>query len=237
MRSLKQLLPLLLAAPLTLAARLTIALPPASLSSYEPSALPASTHATLLGPPDGRGSTYHSVPLSRANTFVFEGLGQGSYLLQVHARDFVFAPLRVDVAEGEGEGGKETVDVFQTFRGHEWSNKGVRLGGSSSAAEGGDADAVVVDVRPAAGREFYQQRGGFELLSFFKNPMILMALFSLVLIVGMPYMMENMDPETRAEFDEMQKKSPLASPDNPAARLQNFDLAGWMAGKTSGQSE
>ncbi|KAK5122687.1 hypothetical protein LTR16_003987 [Cryomyces antarcticus] len=76
-----------------------------------------------------------------------------------------------------------------------------------------------------------------ELLSFFKNPMILMALFSLVLIVGMPYMMENMDPETRAEFDEMQKKSPLASPDNPAARLQNFDLAGWMAGKTSGQSE
>lgn len=41
------------------------------------------------------------------------------------------------------------------------------------------------------------------------------------------------DPETRAEFEEMQKKSPLSSgSSNPAEKLQNFDLASWMAGKT-----
>jgi len=65
--------------------------------------------------------------------------------------------------------------------------------------------------------------------------MILMALFSLVIIVGMPYLLENMDPESRAEFEEIQKSSPLANmnPSNPAGALGNFDFASWMAGRSS----
>lgn len=84
-----------------------------------------------------------------------------------------------------------------------------------------------------------------------------MGLFSLVLIVGMPYLMDSskffffslfllsgvwfgadangkktVDDETRAEFEEMQKKSPLATATNPAQQLQNFDLASFLAGKT-----
>jgi hypothetical protein len=83
----------------------------------------------------------------------------------------------------------------------------------------------------------------------FKNPMILMAVVSLGLIVGMPYLMDNrkfhcrsisvthtltastVDPEAKAEFEEMTKNNPVAA--NPAAALQNFDLAGWMAGSKS----
>lgn len=43
-----------------------------------------------------------------------------------------------------------------------------------------------------------------------------------------------MDPETRAEFEEQQKKSILNSANRGAATsLQNFDMAAWMAGKTS----
>jgi ER membrane protein complex subunit 7 len=45
------------------------------------------------------------------------------------------------------------------------------------------------------------------------------------------------DPETRAEFEEMQKKSPLNSAANPATQIQNFDFASWMAGKTSSGEE
>jgi len=40
------------------------------------------------------------------------------------------------------------------------------------------------------------------------------------------------DDEDRAAFEELQKKSPLAAATNPAASLQNFDLASWMAGKS-----
>jgi hypothetical protein len=73
-----------------------------------------------------------------------------------------------------------------------------------------------------------------SVMSLFANPMILIALFSLIVVVGMPYLMENMDPETKAEFEAMQKERGVGS--NPAAAVQNFDLAGWMAG-TSSSSE
>lgn len=45
------------------------------------------------------------------------------------------------------------------------------------------------------------------------------------------------DPETRAEFEEQQKKSILNTANRGAATsLQNFDMAAWMAGKTSSSS-
>jgi hypothetical protein len=77
-----------------------------------------------------------------------------------------------------------------------------------------------------------------SILSFLKSPMILMALFSLAIIVGMPYLLDNMDPDARAEFEEIQKSSPLANmnPANPTAALGNFDFASWMAGRTNEQS-
>ena len=65
--------------------------------------------------------------------------------------------------------------------------------------------------------------------------MILMALFSLAMIVGMPYLLENMDPESRAEFEQIQKQNPLAGATNPAAALGNFDFASWMAGRGNEQ--
>jgi hypothetical protein len=41
------------------------------------------------------------------------------------------------------------------------------------------------------------------------------------------------DPETKAEFEEMQKKGVMGSGNtNTAQQIQNFDLASWMAGKT-----
>jgi hypothetical protein len=42
------------------------------------------------------------------------------------------------------------------------------------------------------------------------------------------------DPEAKAEFEEMQKRNPIAA--NPATSIQNFDLAGWMAGSSSSSS-
>lgn len=80
--------------------------------------------------------------------------------------------------------------------------------------------------------------------------MILMGLFTLIMVFGMPYLMDNsmysptlpelhktdyvaVDPETKAEFEEMQKKGVMGSGNtNTAQQIQNFDLASWMAGKT-----
>ncbi|KAF2710936.1 hypothetical protein K504DRAFT_489903 [Pleomassaria siparia CBS 279.74] len=208
------------------AARFTLHIPNTPI--VNPSTLPSTTYATL----HSSGAPIEAY-LTRANSFNFANVSAGSYLLMVHCRDYAFHPLRLDVSveeavEGSGEK-RELVKAWQTFIGNEWDNKGELIG------EGGNG--VVLETRPLGQKYYFQERQGFSPLSFLKSPMILMALFSMVMIFGMPYLMENMDPETRAEFEEMQKKSPLApSGENPAQKLQNFDLAGWMAGKTDSGS-
>ncbi|KAI9750799.1 MAG: hypothetical protein M4579_006300 [Chaenotheca gracillima] len=198
---------------LTFASSLTVS-PPSNVPT-----LPASSTATLTT----LGKTY-TARITRANVFRFTDLSPGSYLLDVHCRDYFFAPLRVDVTEpaSGAEDDKGKVEVWQTFRGNEWDNKGELRR---------ERPVGLLLVSP---KEYYVQREGFSPLSLLKNPMILLAGFSMLIIFGMPYLLENMDPETRAEFEESQKKSAVgragASGQNP---LQGFDMAAWMAGSSS----
>lgn len=159
-RSTKHLLLLLttlLALPLTHAAYLTFNLPSSPLLP-NPASLPPSTHATLF-----RHNTTLTAPLTRYNTFDFRAVTPGSYLFTVQCRDLVFAPLRVDVAPAAGipEVGagvsSESVEVFQTFWGNEWGNKGERRArGVSKQGAGG----VVVEVWPERVKDYYQERSG-----------------------------------------------------------------------------
>lgn len=87
--------------------------------------------------------------------------------------------------------------------------------------------------------------------------MILIAGFSMIIVFGMPYLMDNsmsplplrslfkpadtdcnytVDPELRAEFEERQKSSPLSG-GQAANPLQNFDAAAWLAGSSSSGSK
>lgn len=182
---------------LSSAARFLLQIPTTHL--VNPSTLPSTTHATLQssGPP-------LDAYLTRSNTFNFNNVSAGSYLAIVHSRDFAFEPLRIDVSieeavEGSGEK-KEMVRAWQTFFGNEWDNKG------ESRGEGGNG--LVVEIRPVGQKWFYQERTGCKHfreesgmrrkltrivspLSFLKNPMILMAVFSMAMIFGMPKLMEN----------------------------------------------
>ncbi|KAM0713904.1 hypothetical protein Q7P37_010866 [Cladosporium fusiforme] len=211
------LLSLFSAAVLASAAKLTISIPPSPPALPNPAALPPSTHAVLIGAPGIK----HSAPLRRDNTFVFESLPESSYLLAIHSRDHFFLPYRVDIGHTQGDAAQEIVHVWQTFRGNEWSNKGPHLG----SAEG----ELSIEVRPAAQKDFYQARSGFTVMSIFKNPMILMGLFSVVMIVGMPKLMENMDEETKKELEEVQQNT-FGGSGEAASKMQNFDLAGFLSG-------
>ncbi|KAJ4289776.1 hypothetical protein N0V90_011106 [Kalmusia sp. IMI 367209] len=208
--------------PAASAARFILHIPTTQL--VNPSSLPSTTHATL----QSTGPLLDAY-ITRSNSFNFNNVSVGSYLATIHSRDFVFEPLRIDVTleeavEGSGDK-RETVKAWQTFIGNEWDNKGENRG------EGGNG--LVIEVQPRTPKEYYQERAGFSPLSFLKNPMILMGLFTLILVFGMPYLMENMDPETKAEFEEMQKKGVMGSGSTQTAQqIQNFDLASWMAGKT-----
>lgn len=220
------------------AAQLKVSIPPSQLLP-NPSTLPSSSHAILLGPPGIR----YDAPIRRDNTFIFADLPDESYLLTLHARDYFFPPLRVDIVKNEGEA-SQNISAWQTFRGNEWSNKGPSFGTGK--------DELTITVRPAAEKQFYQVRGGFNVLSFLKSPMILMGLVSVGLVFGMPYLMANsalintfkasdngftdmftVDEDAKAEFEEMSKNSPLTGSTGAASQMQNFDLAGFLAGRSN----
>jgi hypothetical protein len=214
-------LTLLLGATISFAARISVSIPPSPPQLPNPATLPASTHAVLLGP---LGVRYDAL-LRRDNTFHFPNVDEASYLLTIHSRDHLFPPLRIDVGKGEGDPSQQTISAWQTFRGNEWSNKGPHYGTGDNVLN--------VEVRPMAQKDFYVQRGGFNVLSFLKSPMILMSLVSVVMIFGLPKLLDNsmrhqtlcchcilitsvVDPETKAEMEEMQKKGPITGADTAA---------------------
>ncbi|CAG8951462.1 hypothetical protein HYFRA_00007378 [Hymenoscyphus fraxineus] len=203
---------------LTTASHLRISLPPLN----PPIALPASTHATLT-------TLSHTLtaPLRTDNTFDFRNVSSGSYLLDIHCRTHLFSPQRVDVHDAKV--GEVEVEVWGTFRGNEWGNKGPVVE-VTRVEEGGKIVRFFEGGRLVGRKEPFVVRSGFSPLSLLKNPMILIAGLSLAIVFGMPYLMDNMDPEMRAEFEERQKSSPLNGGGAAPNPLQNFDAAAWLAG-------
>ncbi|GAB1313013.1 hypothetical protein MFIFM68171_03223 [Madurella fahalii] len=212
-----------------------------------PHTLPASTRATL----STLGKAL-AAPLSVANTFVFRNVTPGSYLADVHCATHAFVPLRVDVlraaddAEGGGGAGLR-VAAWETYRGNDWGNKGeaVVVVGDTADVGGGGRDrgaGVVMDLRVAGEKGYFMERSKFSVLSIFRNPIILLSLVSMALFFGMPKLVENMDPEMRAEWEERQKENPMnalmgAASGQPANPMSNFDMAAFLAGSSSSKPD
>lgn len=156
----------------------------------------------------------------------------------MHCKDAEFISLRVDVypvasVEGAADGVLE-VEAWRTFRGNEWDNKREKM-----ALNREHGWVRVEGVRALGGKQYFVERAGFSPLSLLKNPMILIAGVSMIIVFGMPYLMDNMDPEMKAEFEEAQKAGPMAGllggGAGKGSAAQNFDAAAWLADKTKGK--
>ncbi|OTB04344.1 hypothetical protein M426DRAFT_320942 [Hypoxylon sp. CI-4A] len=207
---------------------------PSTQQLPNPHSLPATTHATLTA----LGTSYDA-PLTASGTFAFRNVTAGSYLADVHCSTHAFAPLRVDVVQssigGEDGNGRLVVKAWETYRGNDWENKG------QEAPRTGGEDGRFA-VRALGGNVYFVERGSFSVFGILKNPMILMGIVSMALFVGMPKLVDNMDPEMRAEFEEQQKKNPMNSimggaPQPGANPMGNFDMAAYLAGQGSKKDE
>ncbi|KAJ7042536.1 hypothetical protein C8F04DRAFT_1076246 [Mycena alexandri] len=63
-----------------------------------------------------------------------------------------------------------------------------------------------ISLPARATHSYFMPVDSFNLLGMFKNPMMLMLLFGGVMVLSMPYLMKNMDPETMKDFREQQAK-------------------------------
>lgn len=214
-----------------------------------PNALPPSTHATIIAP---NGEVVQS-SIRNDNTIILDPITTiGSHLLSIYTRDFVFASYRIDTnlnpsspqASALPEKADDILISFaaQTFPGTQWSDTGISLL-PQNPAPNPDAPAdqrslpvssLTIVPRVLAAKNFYEDRPAFNPISLLKSPMVLLGIVGLAFTFGMPKLMENMDPEMKAEYEEMQKKGPTAA----IGRAMNggspsggdFDLAGYLAG-------
>lgn len=60
-------------------------------------------------------------------------------------------------------------------------------------------------INPKGTYQYFEPKKGFSLFRLLKNPMVLFMLFSVGLMVAMPYMMEGLDPEEKARMKEQMK--------------------------------
>ncbi|KAL2423965.1 hypothetical protein ABEF95_010674 [Exophiala dermatitidis] len=216
-----------------LAATLRIEIPSSNLLP-NPNSLPASTHATLTS---GSGPPIKAI-IRKGNYIEFPEINTvGSHLVDIYSRDYVFAPYRIDISPAPDSPGTLITGAWETYRGARWADRGVALVIAPT-------EKLTLTAKVLGTKNFYEQRQGFNPLTLLKNPMILLGLVALAFTFGMPKLMENMDPEMRAEYEEMQKKTAIggltramqgggAGAGGPA---ENFDLAGFLAGssKSSG---
>ncbi|KAK1827562.1 ER membrane protein complex subunit 7 [Podospora conica] len=209
-------------------ASLTLTIPP-SPHLPNPAVLPPSTRASLasLG-------AHLVAPLSTSNTFVFRNVTPGSYLVDVACATHAFAPLRVDVFSPSSSDDELAVLAWETFRGNEWGNKGEAVVPSTGGG---------LEVRVLGGKGYFSERSKFNAFAILKSPMILLGLVSLAIMFGMPYLVDNMDPEMRAEWEERQKTNPInnimgaAQGQGTSGVAGSFDMAAYLAGSGGKKEE
>ena len=205
----------------TSAASLRVQIPPSAILA-NPNSLPASTHATLTS---AQGVVLRAV-LRKGNYIEFDDISTiGSHLLDVFSHSYTFAPFRIDISDSH-----QITLAAETYRGVQWSDHGLNYAQAPS-------ENVTMNAKCTSQKNFYETRQGFSPLSLLKNPMILMGVVALAFTFGMPKLMENMDPEMKAEYDEMQKKSPMGAMgramQGQSTGSEGFDLAGFLAGKSA----
>lgn len=60
-------------------------------------------------------------------------------------------------------------------------------------------------INPNGTYQYFEAKKGFSIFRLLKNPMVIMMLFSVGLMVAMPYMMEGLEPEEKARMREQMK--------------------------------
>ena len=60
-------------------------------------------------------------------------------------------------------------------------------------------------INPKGTYQYFEAKKGFSIFGLLRNPMVMMMLFSVGLMVAMPYMMEGLEPEEKARMKEQMK--------------------------------
>ncbi|KAK0246062.1 hypothetical protein EDD85DRAFT_944440 [Armillaria nabsnona] len=121
-------------------------------------------------------------------SFTIHDVPAGTYVLSVLTHDFVFDQLRIDVLQDA------TVEA-RPYPPATPLNPPVP-----------NLLPYPLTLTPRTKHNYFVPPDSFNMLGMLKSPMVLMMVFTGVMVLAMPYLMKNMDPEALEDFKEQQAK-------------------------------
>ncbi|KAF9786971.1 hypothetical protein BJ322DRAFT_1052986 [Thelephora terrestris] len=159
------------------------------------------------------GSNYYA-SITRDGSFVIPDVPKGTYVLNIVARNYLFDQYRIDV-----------VDTLSAPEARPYL-PGTPL---SSTANSHVTIAHPLKVYPRFKNEYFVPKQSFNVMGMLQNPMIMMMGAVGVMVVAMPYMMKNLDPEQLKEVQQSQARMV-----NMQSSITSGDLSGIRSMFTEG---
>ncbi|KAJ1673772.1 hypothetical protein EV182_004584 [Spiromyces aspiralis] len=152
-------------------------------------------------------------------SFVVNGVREGESLLEVLSHKYEFPKIRLSI--GTNEEGRASVAPRFVQPGHEWST---------------DAPTIEYPLKIQAinKHEFVVPREGFNIIGLFMNPYMLMIGASLVLVLIVPKLQANMDPEV---LQDSSKQYQAMTQADISETLTNFLMGGQDPKKISNKGK
>jgi len=149
--------------------------------------------------------------LKEDNSFVFQGLSPGTYLVEVFTPDYVYEQVRVDI-----------------------NSKGKHRARKNNPVQPNQVTQLPypIKAKPLGKFRYFEKREEWKITDVLFNPMVMMMVMPLLLITVLPKMMQ--DPETKKEMEEMQAKMNVQSqiPD-----MSEMITSLWGGGPTQTQNK
>merc|ERR1719166_823048 len=153
-----------------------------------------------IQPPDIPPPDWHSVTtvtidggkrrafLKEDNSFVFQGMLPGSYLVEVDTPEYVYEDIRIDI-----------------------NSKGKHRARKNNPVQPNQVTQLPypIKAKPLGKFRYFEKREEWKITDVLFNPMVMMMVMPLLLITVLPKMMQ--DPETKKDMEEMQAKMNVQS--------------------------
>jgi len=154
------------------------------------------------------GSHYYG-SITRDGSFVIPDIPEGTYIFNIVARNHLFDQYRIDVVDP-----LSSPEVRPYLLGTPLS----------STANSHVTIAHPLKIHPRFKNEYFVPKQSFNVMGMLQNPMIMMMGVVGVMVVAMPYMMKNLDPEQLKEVQESQARM---------VKMQSSISSGDLSGITS----
>ncbi|KDR85170.1 hypothetical protein GALMADRAFT_233834 [Galerina marginata CBS 339.88] len=127
--------------------------------------------------------------ITHEGDFIIPDVPEGTYILSITSHDFAFDQLRIDVTNSSS---------FPDIRPY--------IAGTPMNPPSSVLLSYPISLSPREKSVYFVPPESFNLAGMLSNPMMLLMVGGAVMMLAMPYLMKNMDPEALQEFKEQQGK-------------------------------